>query len=281
VRFAWFFRMDPMIEGIYGRTDHVVTEHEDLFDRIARAGDAIGLHVHPYRFDPQRATWYSDHTNPDWSGQCLATAVASFTSTFGRAPTALRMGGYYLPDAVADMAVDLGFSVDLTTEPGRGPMANDPSHGAFATEPSTDFRRFPRRRYRPSLDDLAVPAPSPAASRALTIVPLTSYNTWSKLQPWYRVAARRVLRRGPRYQPLNPWRDWPSAQWFWDCAGKAAEQVGCDHLAFAVRTLPAGDPGAANQERILEGLVDHRLATRLRFVDPLDLELDRGDASTR
>jgi len=281
VRVAWFLRMDPMVSDIYGRADHVVEEHAECFDRLATAGDPIGLHVHPYRFDPERAVWYSDHTDLDWARYCITTAGASFTATFGRAPTTLRMGGYYLPSAVVDALVEQGVRVDLTAEPGRGPMSKDTSHGAFATEPSTDFRPFPRQRYRPSTADLSIPATNAADARALTLVPLTAYDTRSHLLPRYRAVARRVVRRGVRYEPLNPWRTWPSPQWFWDCATKAAKQVGGDHLAFATRTLAASDPNAANQEHVLEGLVDHPLVTRLRFVDPLDLELDPdGESAT-
>jgi hypothetical protein len=278
VRIAWFLRMDPMISEIYGRADHVVAEHAESFDRLARAGDPIGLHVHPYRFDPERAVWYSDHTDLDWSRHCISTSIASFTAAFGQAPATVRMGGYFLSSAVADVLVEQGLRVDLTAEPGRGPLANDTSHGAFTTEPSTDFRAFARRRYRPSATDLSLPAPTAADARALTLVPLTAYDTRSRLLPRHRAVARGVVRRGPRHEPLNPWRAWPSAQWFWDCATAAAKQVGGDHLAFATRTLAATDPNATNQVRVLEGLVDHPLATRLRFVDPLELELDRATA---
>jgi hypothetical protein len=276
VRVAWFVRMDPMIEAIYGRADHAVREHAECFDRLAATGDAVGLHVHPFRFEPERAVWYSDHTDPDWVRACIASSVAAYTAAFARAPTIIRMGGYYLPGAAADAMIEHGLRVDLTAEPGRGRLRDDPSHGAFATGPSTDFTAFPRERYRPSTTDLSTPASTAVDARALTLVPLTAYDTRSRLVPRHRAIARRVIRRGPRYGPLNPWRDWPSPQWFWDCAAAAAKEVGDDHLAFASRTLATDDPGAVNQHRVLDALVDHPLVTRLRFVDPLDLELDRN-----
>jgi hypothetical protein len=273
VHVAWFLRMDPMIEGVFGRSDHVVTEHADCFERLAAAGDPIGLHVHPYRFDPEQNTWYTDHTDVEWTRHCLASSRASYTAAFGRAPTSIRMGGYFLSDTVADAMVELGFRVDLTSEPGRHPILHDGSHGAYSNAPSTDFRSFPRRRYQPSITDVSVPAATSAEARGLTLVPLTAFDTRSRLLPPHRAVARRIVRRGPHYGPLNPWRGWPSPQWFWDCAAAAAKQVGDEHLAFASRTLAAGDPGATNQDVVLEGLVNHPIAGRLRFVDPLDLEL--------
>jgi len=278
VRIPWIVRMDPMIESIFGHADHVVREHAKSIDRLASVGDPIGLHVHPFRFDPERSLWYTDHTDVDWARHCIATAVVAYTAAFGCAPTFIRMGGYFLSGPATDAMVDHGLRVDLTSEPGRLAATSDASHGAYATEPSTDFTVFPRRRYRPSSADVSVPATTAADARSVTVVPLTSYDTHARLIPRHRALARRLIRRGPKYTPLNPWRDWPSAQWFWDCAANAAKQVGDDHLAFASRTLAADDVGAVNQDRVLEGLVHHPLAARLRFVDPLDLELD-GDTT--
>jgi hypothetical protein len=46
-----------------------------------------------------------------------------------------------------------------------------------------------------------------------------------------------------------------------------------------LRTLPASDPGAMNQDRVFEGLVEHPLAARLRFVDPVELALGPDDTA--
>ena len=117
VRVAWFLRMDPMVSDIYGRADHVVEEHAECFDRLATAGDPIGLHVHPYRFDPERAVWYSDHTDLDWAQHCITTAGASFTATFGRAPTTLRMRSR--PEPNSDSARSTNHAATAT--PSSGP----------------------------------------------------------------------------------------------------------------------------------------------------------------
>jgi len=153
------------------------------------------------------------------------------------------------------------------------PRPRTPSFGAYATAPSGDFRQCPRRPYYPSRDRLAVPSASLAEARPILIVPLTAYDYATALQPWPRRFAKSLLRRPRHHFPLNPWKDWPSPKIYWDLVAKAVDDQPVCYFAFAIRT---DGPGSLMNERIrqlLEYLPKHRIAARLRFVDPLGPEI--------
>jgi hypothetical protein len=260
VRVTWSLRMDPMIEQVYGSSDYVVAAYPDLVDEIRAHGDAIGLHIHPFRWDSERNRWYTEHVDVEWLRHCFATATSSYESTFGEPASILRMGGYMLDDVVIDLAVEYGFQVDVTAEPGLAPISNDYSHGAYSNAPSTDFRSFPRRRHQPG--------------RPILLIPLTAADYW-RLGRGPRVAVRRLRRRvarpGPYHLPLSPWRSWPSADAYWGLVASATRDISDPHIAFAIRTLPADDRGARNSYAVLRGLADHPIAPQLRFVNPTTL----------
>lgn len=256
VHLTWLFRMDPMIEQVYGRSDYAVAAHRDLVEAIVECGDGLGIHVHPYRRDPGAVRWYSDHTDREWMRSCLSLAVDTFRDCFCTAPVTLRMGGYTLEPETIDLAVELGLRVDLTVEPGLPPIATDPSHGLRATAPSTDFRGFPRDRYE---------------SRGLSFIPLSATDIWSPFRSRSRTVASRIVRRGPRHLPMSPWRDWPSATAYWDLIDASTAELADPHVAIVVRTLPADRRAARNTAQVMRGLAEHPLARRLEFVDPVTL----------
>ena len=250
---TWLFRMDPMIEQVYGRPDFAVARHRDLVDKLVARGDGLGIHVHPYRWDGRAERWYSDHSDPEWMRTCFALAVDTFRDCFGVAPTTLRMGGYTLERNTIDLAVAHGLRVDLTVEPGLPPIVAEPSYGARATAPSTDFRTFPRSR---------------SVSRQLCLIPLSAADIWSPFRSRARTFASRIVRRGPRHLPLSPWRSWPSAAAYWDLMSASTRDLSDPHVAFAIRTFPSECAAARNTALVMRGLSEHALADRLEFVDP-------------
>jgi len=258
VRVTWTFRMDPAIEQVYGRPDHIVAAYPQVIDRIRERGDATGVHIHPYRWDSGLGRWYTDHVDVAWTRRCFEVATGAYADAFGKPPRILRMGGYFLSDAVLDLAVEHGFEVDVSAEPGRPPVDDDPAtHAAYANAPSTDFRSFPRERHQPG--------------RPILLIPLSSTDYRRRLQRGPRAMVRRIVRRERRPLPLSPWRKWPSVDTYWNLMSAAVRELAEPHVAFALRTLPSGDRGAHNQELVLRGLPEHRIARRLQFVDPTTL----------
>jgi len=266
-------RMDPDIERGFGRVDFVVRRYGKLFDQLAARGDPLGIHVHHYRWNPEQAVSFSDYADTFWTTHCLRVAADAFRNAFGKPVRLSSHGGYFLTEALLDTAVELGITVDLTVEPGLAPKKADPSFGAYATAPSTDFTACPRRPYRPSRSSIAVPSASPADSRPILIVPLTAYEYQSALRPWHRQVAHRLLDRRDLHSPLNPWKPWPSPKIYWDLVARAADEQPARYFAFATRT---DDPASGKHQALrdlLEYLPNHPIAERLQFVDPLAPEI--------
>lgn len=273
VRPTWLLRMDPDIERCFGHADFVVRRHTALFDQLTATNDPLGVHVHHYRWNAERGVAFSDHADSGWTTHCLTAAANAFRSTFGTPVLRSSHGGYFLTEDLLDTAVELGIEVDLTVEPGVPPKNSDPSLGAYATAPSTDFVECPRRPYYPSRRALGVPAPSRADSRPILIVPLTAYDYESALRPWYRQLIRTLLKRSDTHLPLNPWKYWPTPRVYWDLVARAADEQPVRYFAFAMRT---DAPSAHSHQRVrelLEYLPHHPISERLHFVDPLGPEI--------
>jgi hypothetical protein len=251
----------------------VVQRYGELFDRLVDHGDPFGIHVHPQRWDSERSVVFSDHTDRDWTRHCLTVSAETYAHCFGEPVRRSSQGGYFLTEDVLDAAVSLGIEVDMTPEPGLGPVTDDPSFGAYATAESGDFRTSPRRPYYPSRRSMNSPSISNDDRRPILVVPLTSYDYMTALAPLRRRVSN-ALRRRPRYHfPLNPWKQWPSPHVYWDLVERAADEQDACYFAFAMRTDPPGSEVADNARILLEYLPNHPISRRLQFVDPLGPEI--------
>ena len=275
VRPTWMFRLDPDIERGFGRADFVLERHRAEIDRLRRHGDPLGIHVHAYRWNDERRVTYSDYADADWVRHCIAVAAETFESGLGEPVRRASQGGYRLDDVAVEECVRLGIEVDVTPEPGLWAKRQDPSFGDYATAPSTDFARFPRRPYYPSRSDLGTPAASAADARPLLLVPLVSYDFPRAMAPLGRrlLAALRGWPRRP--EPLSPWREWPSAGVYWDLVDRAIEEQPARYVAFAVRSDAPDSAIGRRTLAMVRGLLDHPLGKRLHFVDPLGPEIRR------
>ncbi len=273
VRPTWMLRMDPDIERCFGRADFVVRQHADLFDRLIARGDPLGIHVHHYRWNAERAVAFSDHADSTWTTHCLEVAADAFKNAFGTPVIRGSHGGYFLNETVLDAAVELGIRIDLTVEPGLAPKLADPSLGAYTTAPSGNFVQCPRHPYYPSRQSFAVPARLPADSRPVLLVPLTAFDYPTALRPWHRQIAHRLLNRPDHHLPLSPWKRWRTPKIYWDLVERAVDEQPARYFAFATRT---DDPASESHRRVwelLDFLPDHPIAERLQFVDPLAPEI--------
>jgi hypothetical protein len=270
---TWFLRLDPDIERCYARSDFVVDRYRDRIDRLRAHGDPLGIHVHYYRWDEERRVSYSDHADTTWTVRCLETAARTFAHSFGEPPRRASHGGYFVTDALVDRAIALGIEVDVTPEPGRYPQRENVTFGDYTTAPSTDFRHYPRRPYYPSRAALDVPARSAEDARRMLMVPLTAYDYRRAFSPWYRRLAKTALARPYRHAPLNPWKEWPTPDAFWDLVARAADEGPACYVALAIRTDPPGSAGYRMARAVLDHLPSHPISRRLRFVDPLSSEI--------
>jgi hypothetical protein len=272
VRPTWLIRLDPDIERAFGRADFPVRRHHDLFERILKHSDALGIHVHAARWNAEKAVVFSDFADETWIVECLRVAASTFQNCFDRPIQVMSYGGFFMRDSLLDAAVALGIRADVTVEPGLPAKYDNVSFGAYSTAPSADFVRCPRLPYYPSRRAFDIPATSVDDIRPLLMVPLISGDTSPILKRWYR---RFVSREPPKYyEPLNPWKMWPSPQRFWDFAQRAADELPAPYLAFALRTDAPDTDSYRRVSELFEHLPRHPIAKRMRIVDPLSWEVE-------
>ena len=273
IRPTWLIRLDPDVERAFGRADFPVRRHHDLFDRILKHSDVLGVHVHALRWNPEKAVVFSDFADETWAAECLRVAASTFQNCFGHTPQAMSFGGFFMCNSCLDVAVDLGIRADLTVEPGLRPFQDNVSFGAYSTAPSADFVRCPRLPYYPSCGAFDIPATSIDDARPLLMVPLISADTSPILKRLYR---RFVSREPPKYyEPLNPWKIWPNPQKFWDFAQRAVdEDLPAPYLAFALRSDAPNTDSHQRVCELFEYLPRHPIAKRIRIVDPLSWEVE-------
>jgi hypothetical protein len=77
--------------------------------------------------------------------------------------------------------------------------------------------------------------------------------------------------RRPPLHVLYPHGNWHEPSLFWDHLEREIDSMPRPYAAIAIRTNPPGSSPETNTRRVLEALLTHPVATRLRFVDPLDV----------
>jgi hypothetical protein len=157
VDFNWFFRFDPQIERNWGRRDWVFQACPDLLRAVERHADLTGIHVHTWRWDEGRTSWFSDFADAGWRAHCFETSAEAFRSIFGLPPIASRFGDRSIWHEDIAILKQQGVRYDLTVVPGAPghPLSIDP----LASSPLPDYRRAPRVPYQPSTEDYLQPRP--------------------------------------------------------------------------------------------------------------------------
>lgn len=146
----WFWRADPQVAEDHGDAGWAFERFGGLIERQAAAGDAIGLHVHCWRWCAEGAAagWLNDHGDRAWVAHCLDEGFAAFRRHFGRTAEDFRMGDGFMDQAAFDRLVSLGVKREQSLEPGRpampGLQAAERSRGSLP-----DRRTMPLAPYRP------------------------------------------------------------------------------------------------------------------------------------
>ena len=174
VHFSWFFRMDPQIARTYGSAAWVVTRYSSLIEEIKRAGDALGLHIHAWRWNETSDNWFEDLASQEWVNHCISMGFEAFRESLHQPCLYFRFGDHWMNNATLDLVEKLGARFDLTLEPGqKGGHIPEPFTGLFL-----DYSHVPQYPYRPSKTDFR--RPGSFFRRRLWIIPLSAGSKeWS------------------------------------------------------------------------------------------------------
>jgi hypothetical protein len=149
VRLSWFYRMDPQIDEIHGDPGWAVKNYPDQTKALIAAGDELGLHTHPHRWDNKKNTWIQDYGNQRWVEYSLRMAFNTFSRELNRPCISFRFGDRWMNNPICRLLEALGVKYDLTLEPGSKKL---PSYhpGLPYTGFIPDQRKVPRGIFRPA-----------------------------------------------------------------------------------------------------------------------------------
>ncbi|MDA1314312.1 MAG: hypothetical protein O2968_13310 [Acidobacteria bacterium] len=185
VSFSWFFRMDLQVEHVYGSADWAATRYGREIRMLRQEGDAIGLHIHPWRWDEIAEEWIADYDDADWGEQCVRCGFVAFERAFGRPCTEVRFGDRWLNNRILAVAEQHGARYDLTAEPGKEPRTLPERHSGAVP----DYSLTPRHPYRPSQSDFQVP--DHESGRDLWMIPVSTGRIAWAHAAWAAKAAQR------------------------------------------------------------------------------------------
>jgi hypothetical protein len=273
VHFCWCIRMDAQIALAHGRPAWAVEQYGPFFEEYRRAGDAIGSHVHTYRWSDSIDNWIDGFDDDDWVAECVAMAAKGHADAFGEQASVIRFGVFWSSTSAINCAERLGYRFDLTVEPGLPPNFSDVRKPA-PTADLPDYYRVPREPYAPSRADFRRRAEH--EHRAMTIIPLTS--SYEKLGVGFRSLTQRLQRmrrngfRNRRMSvPLSMWRPWEGKNSFGAMLDRAIAAQPRPYLAFAVHS---NFPVTRSRERVrsaLAALLAHPASSRFVFCTPPEL----------
>lgn len=287
-RFVWSLRMDPQIAEAYGDPAWVARRYRRILEGFRADGDALGVHPHAWRWDPDHRVWIADHADPRWVARCVEMSFQAFQAGFGTPPDHHRFGSPFVSAAVLELAGRLGARFDLTPEPGE--PREGPGHrlGGRWTGDIPDQTDVPRTPYRP--DPAAFWRPAPGGDGPLWVIPLSSgtfvpmprrvRRTLGRVAHparTFRGMARRL--RGPaadrppgsHHRSLAMWKDWRSPEAFWGSAFASLMHLDRPYLAFAIRSDTGSRPVlGARFDAIMDRLVADPRGKRLVFTTPED-----------
>ena len=271
--FGWYFRTDPQIGQTYGRPEHALAAYEHRVARLAARGDYFGVHAHTIRWSEGRRRWVHDFADREWIAHATKSALDAYARWSGSPVQRFRAGAGFLTNDIVEVAERCGVKVDLTLELGvalgftwwrvASAVDDSPMVGRY-----TDCRMAPRVPFRPSRGDFRISAG--AGGRDLVMVPLTTGAPVRPRPAWRRLAQRLILGRGG-CEVLYPSDDWPSERFYWDLIERETASMDRPYVSLAIRTDPPDSDRRHRIRRMFRELSNHRVAERLRFVDPLDV----------
>ncbi|MCL4395319.1 MAG: hypothetical protein M1482_11055 [Chloroflexi bacterium] len=168
VRFTWFLKLDPQIADTYGSAAWPVERYGKEIRSLHTAGDHLGLHVHPWRWNVQSRSWVEDFADQEWVDHCLKLGVDTFQRSLSEPCQSVRLGDRWLNDATVALLDRLGVLYDLTIEPGK--TGGDLAEAYTGSMP--DYTNVPCHPYHPAIADYRQPAAGNA--RKLWLIPIST-----------------------------------------------------------------------------------------------------------
>jgi peptidoglycan/xylan/chitin deacetylase (PgdA/CDA1 family) len=115
---------------------------------MEQRGAALGLHIHPYKYDPVRWRAHFGELSADEQRAIVSECVALWQQALGRRPQYFRPGTFSANDATFQVLVDLGFVGGSCSCPGRvfpelyavwagAPADPHRAHAVFRQRPGT------------------------------------------------------------------------------------------------------------------------------------------------
>lgn len=267
VRFNWFLRMDEQIKVAYGDAAWVATRYADLLDELRSAGDAFGIHPHPWRWDDVAGRWRADYADPSVIEDNVRTSFEAFQQAFGEPPVMNRAGDRFMSRTLLGTLRELGIEYDLTLEPGRGATSRL-GEGELTAGVIPDQRHVPTRPYLPDPDDPFRANEGRNTDGRPWMVPMTALDPDALLPAWRRVARRVRHPGGPFHRPVVLFAPWDATRfWRWVEAGIDASPT--PYLSLALRSsAPLDHPMMDAVVDKFETLIRDPYASRLTFTEP-------------
>jgi hypothetical protein len=271
--FGWYFRTDPQIGEVYGRSDHVMVAYPERMRTLASRGDYFGVHAHTMRWCEVRRLWVHDLADAKVIADCTTAALGAFAGWAGSPARYFRAGAGFVTNEIIEIAERSGVLVDLSLEPVAGWGLSHASVPTTIDESPmlgdyTNCHGAPRVVFHPAYHDFRVA--DERGGRRLVMVPLTTIPTAAlRRRSLLERLLGRIARREGEVKMLYPTGTWGSPQRFWNLAEWQLQRMRRPYLSLAIRTDPVEFASGAAVRRIFEALPDHPLARRLRFDDPL------------
>jgi hypothetical protein len=243
------------------------------FDRYPRElatllahGDAIGAHVHPYRWVERTGAWLQDFGDPGWVAHCIHSSLSAVTRAVGGPCRVFRFGDRWHSTEAMNRLRESGVRIDLTLEPGLAGGRPLVLPGEAVSGTFDGFEHVPRAPYTPSVADFRVPG----AASSLCALPLTSTPPpITGLLDRCRRCVRPRWWRPPWVMPLSLWQRWRPAGTFTRLIDMALAAQRRPYLAFAIRTDTGVRPEIFTAvDEALGELLAHPQRARFRFCTP-------------
>lgn len=91
-----------------------IKKYASRFEKLQKAGDELGLHIHPYRQKDEGFEWIQDFSDTKWMSHCTTEGFNAFEDLFKRKPHSLNIGPNSTYAEVIETCRSLGIKYDFT-----------------------------------------------------------------------------------------------------------------------------------------------------------------------
>ena len=261
VRFAWFFRMDPQVEQVYGLAGWVAKRYGEIIKQLELVGDEIGLHTHAWRWDSALHRWITDNADQKWINHCLHTSFEAYRSAFGRPCLSFRFGDHWMNSETVNLLESLGVKFEMTVEPGRKASRSLMPKEVY-TGSLPDYTTTPSWPYKPSRQDFRVHSHT---EREVWVIPLSTDTAVGRFVRLKRAAKALGIDLYEADQ-LNLGHD---RSQFRNMMNSLLDVRMKTYLAPAIKTdAVIYSPARAHLERNVNFILSHPRVSRFEFVRP-------------